>query len=209
MSAASAALNHPVGQQVVIQAVRILGEYIMLRPRTVKEQQNFYEEALKKLQALENEYQPSGQNLPRREMPSTSELAPKPSKNIGVACMPCTRAHLLAVSADLNEAVRFLADGQGLNNPEIRSRIDTAARELLALERHDWTPAKVMKLPEAERKAVEKHLPRVRKLRQKLVNDLNTEEDLKSLAADAEELWNSFRDALTQVGQEEGEQDAG
>ena len=117
---------------------------------------------------------------------------PPADRPVATACLPCTRAHLIGVTGDLEEAVR-MARTRGVNDPEVVERIDAAAKELVTLERFDLSPDKIQKLPPEEKEVVTKVLPRIRDLRQRVLNEITTVEDLEKLAAEAADTYRQVR----------------
>lgn len=124
------------------------------------------------------------------ELASDREL-----QEISVGCVSCGRSHLIGTWAFLDEAVRFSMQPEGIDHPEAQRRILAAQRELVALERLDWAPEAVAKAPPDHRAVIKQYQPRVRRLRQELVNRCRTPEDLKKLAAEASELTAEFQRA--------------
>jgi len=110
------------------------------------------------------------------------------SSDIGSACVPCTRAHLLGVRGDLREALRFARES-GIDHPEARRRVDHAAEEVVMLERYDLTPEAIAKAPPEEQAVIRDLLPELRRLRQRLVNEVNDVEDLELAAIEASNLY--------------------
>lgn len=104
------------------------------------------------------------------------------------ACLPCTRAHLLAASEILNEAAR-MAPRMGADHKEIRRRIKRAAGELLVLERFDLEPRQIEQLTPEQKAAVEEVYPHISRLRQELVSGAESPEAIRKAAAEAERLY--------------------
>lgn len=146
-------------------------------------------------------------------------------EELSVACVPCARAHLVGVSAELDEATRFLPEAEAMirrreeearealergeeppppltvmDHPEIGDRVRFAAREIVSLERRDWSPERILRTSPKEREIVMRYRPEVRDLRQQVVNRVRTPDDLMRVAAQANDLWDRFeadsRDAV-------------
>ena len=139
------------------------------------------------------------------------------SASVSVACIPCARAHLVGVAAELDEATRFIPDYEQMlaewekkakeakergeapppkptvmDHPEIGDRVRFAAREIVSLERRDWSPDRVMRNSPEAREIVMRYRPKVRDLRQQILNGIRTPDDLMRVAAQANELWSRF-----------------
>lgn len=143
--------------------------------------------------------------------PSSSRLP----EQVATSCLACARAHLRAVqvalekaaqadgqpavrspqaqalrdrlvdlSARLKEAVRFARE-DGMQHPEVTRRLERLADEVVVLERFDAAPEVVASLPPDERQVVERVMPGLRRLRQRLSEGVRTPEDLILAAADA------------------------
>lgn len=113
---------------------------------------------------------------------------------IGMACLPCTRAHLITVRGTLKEALRFaLGESEGVAHPEVQQRIDTAVEELVVMERFDLAPEKIAKTSNEERAVINEMLPQIRTLRQDLLNGPSTPEELQDLTSAVDELYKQVR----------------
>lgn len=121
----------------------------------------------------------------------TSENAPD---SLAVGCLPCARAHLATIAGTLKEAIRF-ARSEGLNHPEVQSRLEAAEEDVTIVERHDWTPEKILRSPEHEQKLIRAMLPKLRELRQEII-DIDSVEDLEEVAAKAATLSVELRLAV-------------
>lgn len=130
---------------------------------------------------------PAGPATATGEAPVTAAPAGT-SSDIGSTCVPCTRAHLLGVRGDLREALRFARES-GIDHPEARRRVDHAAEEVVMLERYDLTPEAIAKAPPEEQAVIRELLPELRRLRQRLVNEVNDVEDLEVAAIEASSLY--------------------
>lgn len=107
-------------------------------------------------------------------------------EELAVGCLPCARAHFTAIWGSLDEALRFARD-EGIGYFEVITRMQSAEKEALMIERHDWTPAKIANSPAAEQEVLHYMLPRLREIRQDIV-DIDSVEDLESATAKAEDL---------------------
>jgi hypothetical protein len=131
---------------------------------------------------------------------SSQGLAPHQGKGIGQACLPCTRAHLITVRGTLKEALRFaLGESEGVNHPEVTERLETAAEELTVMERFDLSPEKVASTTQEERIVINQLLPKLRDMRQQLLNGVDSPEHLQELASTVGEIYNQVRTS-TQAG---------
>jgi len=122
---------------------------------------------------------------------------PTDSKNdVGTSCIACARSHIATVSASLKEAIRF-ARTEGIENKEVQTRISTAEEEILALERYDWSPERVLNSPSEQQDIINKHLPVIRELRQD-IGQIYSMPDLLKCAAASGKLLSDYRiDILT------------
>jgi len=125
--------------------------------------------------------------MPQRR-PAPAEARPA---DVSTGCIPCARAHFSTVAGTLKEALRFARE-EGIMHPEVQSRLQTAEEDITNIERHDWTPEKILKSPSGERDLILRFIPKLRKLRQKVVT-ITSVEDLEQAAAEAGELATEFR----------------
>lgn len=159
---------------------------------------------------------------PQASASPVSAAAPASPRSIATSCLACARAHLRAVeaalrragkeagstplrspeairirgrfwavSALLKEALRFARE-DGMHHPEVRSRLDQAAQEVLVLERYELSPERTAGLPPGDRRALEATLPQLRRLRQQLSQGLSGVEDLAAAAAQAGRIGQSL-----------------
>jgi|DewCreStandDraft_5_1066085.scaffolds.fasta_scaffold01244_14 hypothetical protein len=112
-------------------------------------------------------------------------------EDVSVGCVPCARAHLSTVAGSLKEALRFARE-EGIMHPEVQSRLQTAEEDITAVERHDWTPEKILRSPPEEQEVIRRFLPRLRALRQGVMTVASVE-DLEQVAAEAGKLATDFR----------------
>ena len=135
--------------------------------------------------------QPIIRSLPDDETDDFSDI-PRPlgsantREELAVGCLPCARAHFTAIWGSLDEALRFARD-EGIAYFEVITRMQSAEKEALMIERHDWTPAKIANSPAAEQEVLRYMLPKLRELRQDIV-DIDSVEDLEAATAKAEDL---------------------
>lgn len=160
-----------------------LGIERLARPRIkIPNRKELIEKRLRQLQAIEEKL---GRDLPEPVEPAA------PSEDVSTGCIPCARAHLATVAGTLKEALRF-ARAEGMEHPEVQSRLQAAEEDVTAIERHDWTPEKIAKSPPGERELILETLPKLRTLRQQIIQ-IVTLEDLEKAAAAAAELSTEFR----------------
>lgn len=139
-------------------------------------------------------------SLATRPNSSPQGLAAHQGGGIGQACLPCTRAHLITVRGTLKEALRFaLGEEEGVNHPEVTERLDAAAEELTVMERFDLSPEKIANTTPEERVVINQLLPRLRNMRQQLLNGVDSPEHLQELASSVGEIYNQVRTS-TQSG---------
>lgn len=105
------------------------------------------------------------------------------SDNVSTACVPCVRAHISAASGALTEALR-MARGDGMANAEVADRIRLAQDEIVIAERKDLTPEAVLSAPPSEKVIIDELLPRIRTLRQHIVQ-IGSIDDLLNVSAEA------------------------
>lgn len=130
--------------------------------------------------------------LLKQEQASPKAASPPGDRSTG--CVPCARAHLSTVSGTLKEALRF-ARSEGMGHPEVQTRLQAAEEDITLIERHDWTPEKILASPPEEAEIIREFLPRLRNLRQEVV-DISTVDDLERAAASAARLATDFRLAV-------------
>lgn len=129
---------------------------------------------------------------------------PAPKQDVATACLPCTRAHLLTVAGALKEALRFAREG-GVQHPEVQDRLDAAAEEIVVMERFDLAPEKVANAPDHEKEALRELIPKIRTMRQNLINNVKSVEDLEEIAVQAVELYKQVRSDKSSINWEEVE----
>lgn len=140
---------------------------------------------------------PSPENAPEAHVEASVEAQPTETAEEQadgrnrVACLPCARAHFSGAAGSLKEAIRFAREG-GIKHPEVQTRLQSAEEELIVTERHDWTPEKILNAPAQEKGVIRIMLPKLRELRQDVV-DIKNVEDLESAAAKAGDLATALR----------------
>lgn len=119
------------------------------------------------------------------------------AEEVSTGCLPCARAHLSTVAGTLKEALRFARE-KGMGHPEVQSRLQTAEEDITVIERHDWTPEKLLRSPEDQRRAMQSFIPRLRALRQQVIQ-IASVADLEQAAAAAGELSTDLRVAVLRL----------
>lgn len=104
----------------------------------------------------------------------------------GVACIPCSQDHLSTCSGLLAEGPRF-ARNDGIESPEVISRVGLCGDELNALERVDLRPELTSQLPDWEREIANSVLTGSRDLRHDMAEVLSVA-DLENVASRAQAL---------------------
>jgi len=104
----------------------------------------------------------------------------------GTACIPCSQDHLSTCSGLLAEALRF-ARKDGVESPEVVSRIGLCRDELNAMERVDLRPELTVSLPQWEKELANDALNGSRDLRH-VMADIASVENLENAAAGAQRL---------------------
>lgn len=104
----------------------------------------------------------------------------------GVACIPCSQDHLSTCSGLLAEALRF-ARNDGVESPEVISRVGLCGDELNALERVDLRPELTSQLPDWERVIANGVLTGSRDLRHDMAEILSVD-GLEKVAGRAQAL---------------------
>lgn len=116
-----------------------------------------------------------------REHSASSEAASR-----GTACLPCSQDHLSTCSGLLAEALRF-ARSDGIESPEVITRIGLCRDELNALERVDLRPEVTAQLPDWEKELVGNVLNGSRGLRHDMT-EISGVADLERVAGAAQAL---------------------
>jgi hypothetical protein len=118
-------------------------------------------------------------------------------REVGTACMACSRSHLSTVSGALNEALRFARD-EGMSSPEVQKRILMGEDEINIMERIDLSAESLQTSPPEEADAARQYLPKIRKLRQR-IGQIDSVDKLEQAASDASVLSQEFRLHLLQM----------
>lgn len=112
----------------------------------------------------------------------------------GKACTVCLNDHFSAVSGALSEALRF-ARKDGIQHPEVVSRIMIAEDELNTGERIDGAPHKVAALPPTEKHIMNDMMNTSRAMRHHL-SDIKNFEDLENCAAFIQNQRRKYRERM-------------
>ena len=191
------ALPDGVIASAAIQAARLLID-ALFKPRSpLDSMKNYYMEELKLLDELSERL---GAVQPERRREQIRTTSPETAREqLAVGCLPCARAHLATIAGTLKEALRFAReDERGVLHPEVVSRLETAEEDITVIERHDWTPEKILNSPEREQRTIREFLPKLRELRQDII-DIDSVEDLEAAAAKAGELSVELRLAVLRL----------
>lgn len=117
--------------------------------------------------------------------------------DVATGCTACARAHLIAIVADLEEALRFARE-DGTAHPEVDRRITAAQKEIVALERYDLSPSSIRSSPRKEQVVIRQYLPVIRRLRQQLMKDIESVEALEWIAGEFDDLYHRFKNDTRQ-----------
>lgn len=134
---------------------------------------------------------------PMVQAPEPQQESKTPTKQVGVACIPCTVSHIATCAGELNEAVRFARED--VADPEVGLRIDRCLSEIAAAERIDLSPENVSGLPPEEKEIADDAARRLRKARHALEWYTKAQEleqaaaDMSRLQHDASEAWRQAR----------------
>lgn len=107
-------------------------------------------------------------------------------EDVSTGCLPCAQGHLATIAGTLKEALRFARE-EGMESSEVLTRLQTAREDVAVLERHDWTPEKILASPPEQQEIIRRMLPEVRRLRQQIIQ-IQTVQDLEEAAARAGQL---------------------
>ncbi|TDX48841.1 hypothetical protein [Orenia marismortui] len=200
-----------LGQLLLLQGINLIGKSILTRNRASKHR-DITREAIKKLdeikEAIDNETEQISEiitnsnnvdinNLNDEVIEDIEEVKEPysnyaPEMSVDTSCIACARAHILAVKGMLNEALRFARE-DGVAHPEVINRLDSSGEELVMLERFDWTPEKIQNSPVDEQEIVREALPKVRRLRQQVLNGINSSSDLEKAASLSADIYSRIR----------------
>lgn len=114
----------------------------------------------------------------------------EPAMDVATDCVACARAHLLGAALRLR-----LAKGVELGSEAYKGLLERAAGELIQLEREDWSSARLARTTPEQRELILRFLPRVRRLRQAILNEIDSPERLAEVAEEAQQLWRDFAEA--------------
>lgn len=123
------------------------------------------------------------------DLSGTSQLSAE-----GKACVPCSADHLSVVAGALSEALRF-ARSDGIDHPEVLTRVALSFDELNILERIDAAPENIERLPEGEKALMRDVTVTSRNLRH-MLSDLKSVEDLEAVTAEAQRARTALRSKL-------------
>ena len=110
-----------------------------------------------------------------------------------VATLSTLRDQVSSISGGLDEALRFAREN-GMQHPEAKQRLEDARMAVLELERYELMPQRAGS-PEDKRVA-QALSPKVRKLRQKILNRMWSVEDLSEASSAAGELTTALQTAV-------------
>ena len=139
-----------------------------------------------------------GSESPAKDVPETENAGnvsekekmglPLASQSVseGTACIPCSLDHLSTCSGLLAEGLRF-ARKDGVESPEVVSRIGLCRDELNAMERVDLRPELTVMLPQWQGKLANDALNGSRDLRH-VMADIASVEHLENATAGAQRL---------------------
>ncbi|MFH1485537.1 MAG: hypothetical protein ABIH46_05655 [Chloroflexota bacterium] len=161
------------------------------------------ERDLASLQTLKDAVPPESLDTPvtapeeveEEESPDTSGTSQLSAA--GKACVPCSADHFSTVAGALSEALRF-ARSDGIDHPEVLSRVALCFDELNIMERVDAAPERVEELPKEEKALMQGATVTSRGLRHKLT-DLTSIKDLEAATAEAQRARTDFRNQLFQL----------
>lgn len=121
---------------------------------------------------------------------------------VEAACVPCSKDHMITVSALLNEAAR-MAKNRPISDPEIQNRINAAEEELDVWERFDVSPEKLSMLSDEEKTIIRDTISRARsEIRHSLEASglrwgTGSVDDLENVAHSASDISNDFKNKIT------------
>ena len=167
----------------------LLPKSTSLRPSSIFDTSYTYDQAQQEFENKpDREIKPSTVPSVSSPPPSLSGASMKESKS--TACIPCSKAHISAISGSLSESIRFAKDG-GIQHPEVIDRIGIATDELAAMERIDLAPYKIAALKGDERDFANWIVEQTRNLRHSLDNISNVG-DLENTAVEAAGFRDEF-----------------
>ncbi len=199
-------------QQLILKGVDIAGRKYLQNGKTPSESdvtrqtineledfKNEFKETKKSVQNIEEikkeEIKNSRQNNEKeenKEKEPYSNYAPEMEEDIATGCIPCSRAHILGIKGALKEALRFARE-DGINHPEAIRRIDYATEELIDMERFDLSEEQIQNSPPEQKQMVDDIETDLRELRQFLVNEMNSVDELKQSIIHADNIYKRIR----------------
>jgi hypothetical protein len=120
----------------------------------------------------------------------------------GTACLACSKDHFSTASGALAEALRF-ARKDGINHPEVQTRLGIATDELNIMERIDLSAGKIIHLDGHEKKLALAALNESRELRH-MITSVQTPEDLEKAAAEAAKIRTQFMKSVFSIAMRDG-----
>lgn len=208
---------HPITQQAIIKGIDIVGRKWLQNSHNPETPNDITRDTMEKLDRFQREVgeiKESAKHIEQikeQEVKNNSEDKSSANENksntnsdkenysnyapdmdVATGCITCSRAHILGIRGSLREALRFARE-DGVEHPEVIKRVDNAAEELVTMERFDLTPEQIKNSPPEEKEIIEETLPKIRELRQNLINNIDNVEDLEEAAALAGEIYNHIR----------------
>jgi hypothetical protein len=113
---------------------------------------------------------------------------------IDTACPVCSKHHLAFCAGAFKEGMRF-ARSDGIESPEVQTRIEHCTEELAIMEREDGDPAKLVELPPAEKALMDEMLPKARDFRH-MMDSMESVQDYEATTAFISNLSTDFRQKL-------------
>jgi len=160
-----------------------------IRPSSIFDTSYTYEQAMKESENSETVSVPKPASKPLQP-PIEKQSGASMEQSKSTACIPCSKAHISAISGALSESIRFAKDG-GVTHPEVIDRLGIATDELAAMERIDLAPYKIESLKGEEKEFAEWIVEKTRDLRHSLdgITDVNK---LERTAAEAAGFRDEF-----------------
>lgn len=145
-----------------------------------------YEELQAKIEQLQNA-------LPSSEVP-TAPAVKVPNVITEQVSMRDLQDSMVSISRDLDEALRFARD-DGVDHPESQLRTKNAEKvsndlqdRIIAIERMNLSPSSISGVSMDEKKVIDHVLPQIRKLRQGIVNNMDSVDGIEKSAAMANQI---------------------
>ena len=197
-------------QQLILKGVDIAGRKYLQNGNTPSESE-VTRKTIKELEDLKNDFKDTKKNIQNIEEIKKEEIKNSrqnsknegntdeepyskyaPEMDIATGCIPCSRAHILGIKGALKEALRFARE-DGINHPEVITRVDHATEELLNMERLDLSEEKIQNSPIEQREMVDDIEIDLRELRQFLVNKMDSVDELKQAIIHADNIYQRIR----------------